>query len=99
MGGGTRSQELELLVELCRLLGKHGCGVEVRDAIPGLTVTSSPVSSANAEAYVVINGTRFTWWRVDSNHPVSDVEGAAQRIAAFLRREQATDRPDLERGQ
>jgi hypothetical protein len=81
-----RDKELRVLTELCRHLAKRGVGVEVRDAIPGLTLHAKPSAGGGALAYVVINGSHISWWRVGHNHPISDVEGAAERIESFLRR-------------
>ncbi|MFI0454008.1 hypothetical protein [Actinomadura sp. 6N118] len=81
MNGVKGDHELWLLGELCKALAQRGIVVQLRDAIPGLTVTTP----RGVSAYVVMNGPRFTWWRVDNSHPVSDIDGAARRIAMFLR--------------
>jgi hypothetical protein len=80
-------KELQLLGMLCRALAKQGLGVQLRDALPGLTVTRRPDISEGTGAYVMVNPSRlrFAWWRVDNSHPVSDIDGAAMRIAAFVR--------------
>ncbi|WP_344264059.1 hypothetical protein [Actinomadura napierensis] len=74
-----------LLGELYVALAKLGADVQLRDAIPGLTVSAVREGSRPVAGYVVLHGgTRFTWWRVDSNHTASDIEGAARRIMEFL---------------
>jgi hypothetical protein len=82
----SKDRELVALGQLCRSLAKLGFGVQLRDALPGLTVTRSQDTAEGTAAYVVISrsGHRFTWWRVDNSHPISDVDGAAQHIADFV---------------
>lgn len=80
-----RDGELVLLGELYVALAKLGADVQLRDAIPGLTIRLVRDGAPAVAGYVVLNGgRRFTWWRVDNNHPASDVEGAARRIIETL---------------
>jgi hypothetical protein len=85
-GRADPDRELRLLGELCRSLARLGLGVQIRDARPGLTVTRSRDAAEGSTAYVTLSpsGTRFVWRRVDDNHPASDIDGAAQRIAVFV---------------
>lgn len=81
----SRNVELVLLGELCVALAKFGVDVQLRDAIPGLTVRVHRAGERPVSGYVVLHGFHFTWWRVDNNHPATDVAGAAQRIVEYLR--------------
>ena len=81
----ARDAELVLLGELYVALAKLGLDVQLRDAIPGLTVRMYRAGDRPVSGYVVLHGTHFTWWRVDNNHPTSDVQGAARRIVDYLR--------------
>ncbi|MFD0902511.1 hypothetical protein [Actinomadura sediminis] len=75
-----------LLGELYVALAKLGAEVQLRDAIPGLTVRLVRDGAPAVAGYVVLKGgERFTWWRVDNAHPATDVEGAARRIMETLR--------------
>ncbi|MFB4299709.1 hypothetical protein [Actinomadura sp. NTSP31] len=81
-----RETELRLLGDLFRALVRRGVCVQMRDAIPGLTITRLDGTAADVIAYVVVNRRTggFSWWRVDSFHSLRDVDGAADRITAFL---------------
>lgn len=81
----SRDVELVLLGELYVALAKLGVDVQLRDAIPGLTVRVYRDGERPICGYVVLHGFHFTWWRVDNNHPATDVTGAAQRIVDYLR--------------
>ncbi|MGP4023066.1 hypothetical protein [Actinomadura sp. 3N407] len=54
----------------------------MRDAIPGLTITRPGGTAMD----VVVNRRKgeVSWWRVDNLHPVTDLDGAAERITAFM---------------
>ncbi|URM95292.1 hypothetical protein LUW76_13745 [Actinomadura madurae] len=81
----ARDRELVLLGELYVALAKLGLDVQLRDAIPGLTVRAYGVRGQQVSGYVVLHGgTRFTWWRVDNTHPAEDITGAARRILDYL---------------
>ncbi|QXJ22987.1 hypothetical protein AGRA3207_004074 [Actinomadura graeca] len=82
----SRDAELRLLGNLCRALVKRGHFVQMRDAIPGLTITRSGGTVRDVVAYVVLSRDKrhFSWWRVDNAHPLTDVDGAAEQISAFL---------------
>jgi hypothetical protein len=77
-------EELRLLGELCRELVKLGLKVGFRDALPGLTVTTD-IPGVPLYVFVSESGTDFDWNNAAMRHPVQDVQGAALRIAAFLR--------------
>jgi hypothetical protein len=77
-------EELRLLGELCRELAGLGLGVGFRDALPGLTVTTD-IPGVPLYVFVSESGTDFDWHNAELRHPVTDVAGAARRIAAFLR--------------
>lgn len=81
-----RETELRLLGDMCRALVRRGVCVQMRDAIPGLTITRPGGTATDVIAYVVVNRRTggFSWWRVDNFHPLRDVDGAADRITAFL---------------
>ncbi|MFD0689023.1 hypothetical protein [Actinomadura fibrosa] len=82
----SRDTELRLLGDLCRALARRGVCVQMRDAIPGLTIARPGGTALEVIGYVVISKTKgqFSWWRVDNLHPVSDVDGAAEQITAFI---------------
>ena len=79
----SRDRELGLLGELGRALGQLGLGVQVRDGVPGLTVSTS-TPGKYVWVFVSESGRNFTWRRDDSKHPVDDVRGAAVEIAKFV---------------
>lgn len=77
-------EELRLLAELCRELADLGLTVGLRDALPGLTV-STDIPGVPLYVFVSETGTHFDWDNAAMRHPVGDIPGAARRIAAFLR--------------
>jgi hypothetical protein len=91
-GERSKDRELRLLGELCVALAGLGvAGLQLRDAVPGMTVSMGRDAGGGVSAYVVINhGMRFSWWSVEHSHPVSDVEGAARSIVEFLRQDDAS---------
>ncbi|TDD23459.1 hypothetical protein E1287_39010 [Actinomadura sp. KC06] len=66
----------------------------MRDAVPGLTITRAGGTTADVVGYVVVNRRKgeVSWWRVDNVHPVTDLDGAAERITAFMAESTAPDR-------
>ena len=68
-----------MLGDLCRALARRGLYVQMRDAVPGLTVTRPGGTSLDVIGYVVVNRRKgeVSWWRVDTVHPVTDLDGAA----------------------
>ncbi|MBB4779018.1 hypothetical protein [Actinomadura livida] len=82
----SRDAELRVLGALCRALVARGLCVQMRDAIPGLTVTRPGGTAKDVVGYVVVNRRKgvVSWWRVDNLHPVKDLDGAADRITAFM---------------
>jgi hypothetical protein len=82
LGEIGKNEQLRLLGDLCRSLAAFGVGVQMRDAVPSLTVSADQAAPASVGVRVLVDasGTEFTW-RPDDRHPVSDVEGAARRIA------------------
>jgi hypothetical protein len=78
-----RDQELRLLTELRVELSKLGFGVQVRDSVPGLAVSTGR-PGRYVWVFVGESGRTFTWRRDDSKHPVEDVQGAAMEIAKFV---------------
>lgn len=92
--GIDMSPELRLLGELCKELAQRGMGVQMRDALPGLTVrTTTP--GVYVWVFVSVSGRDFVWRRVDSRHSTNDVPGAAQEIARFVSEQNTlmNDRP------
>jgi hypothetical protein len=85
-GESGKDRELRMLGNLCVALARLGvAGMQLRDAVPGVTVSLDRDGSAGVAAYVVIHhGARFSWWSVGHSHPISDVDGAAQAIVEFL---------------
>ncbi|WP_147449320.1 hypothetical protein [Actinomadura pelletieri] len=72
----------------------RGLYVQMRDAVPGLTITRAGGTSADVIGYVVVNRRKgqVSWWRVDNLHPVTDLDGAAERITAFMTESTVSDR-------
>lgn len=77
-------EELRLLGELCRELVDLGLAAGLREALPGVSVTTS-IPGVPLYVFVSESGTHFDWDNAAMRHPVGDVAGAAWRIAAFLR--------------
>ncbi|MEU8117623.1 hypothetical protein AB0C21_02825 [Spirillospora sp. NPDC049024] len=92
----SRNAELLVLTDLCRALVKRGLCVQMRDAVPGLTVIRPGGTSLDAIGYVVVNRRKgqVSWWRVDNLHPVTDLDGAVERIIAFMGESGASHRPE-----
>ncbi|TDD75320.1 hypothetical protein E1293_28480 [Actinomadura darangshiensis] len=84
-----------MLGDLCRALVAHGLCVQLRDAIPGLTITRTGGTTLDIVGYVVVNRRKgqVSWWRVDNLHPVNDLDGAVERIIAFMAESAASNRP------
>lgn len=82
----SRDAELRVLSDLCRALVKRGLYVQMRDAIPGLTVTRPGGTAMDIVGYVMLNRRKgeISWWRVDNLHPITDLDGAVERITAFM---------------
>ena len=91
LGEIGKNEQLRLLGELCRSLAVLGVGVQMRDAVPSLTVSAdqTPLASGGVRVLVDTSGTEFTWRPDDNRHPVSDIDGAARRIAECV--QQASD--------
>ncbi|MFC4054605.1 MULTISPECIES: hypothetical protein [Actinomadura] len=91
----SRDAELRVLGELCRALVKRGLYVQMRDAVPGLTVTRTGGTALDIIGYVVVNRHKreISWWRVDNVHPVADLDAAAERITAFMHEPTASNLP------
>lgn len=83
MGEIGKNEQLRLLGDLCRSLAVFGVGVQMRDAVPSLTVSADQAAPASVGVRVLVDtsGADFTWRPDDDRHPVSDIEGAARRIA------------------
>jgi hypothetical protein len=76
----STSLEVALLAELRAALTEHMIRSELRASIAALAVeTSKP--GAYRWVFVAFGGRYFSWDNADQQHPVSDVEGAARRIA------------------
>jgi hypothetical protein len=92
----SRDAELRVLGDLCRALVMRGLYVQMRDAIPGLTVTRPGGAALEVIGYVTVNRRtgQVSWWRVDNLHPVTDLDGAAERITAFMAEAAARNRPE-----
>lgn len=90
MNENYRGSHARLLGDLCRSLTTLGMGVQMRDAIPSLTVNADPAAPPGVGVYVLVStsGAEFVWTAAGIRHPVSDIEGAARRIAEFVRDEQ-----------
>ena len=93
----SRDAELRVLGDLCRALVRRGLYVQLRDGIPGLTVTRTGGASLDVIGYVVVNRRKdeVSWWRVDNLHPVTDLDGAAERITAFMNEPTTPDLPGV----
>ncbi len=93
----SRDDELRVLGDLCRALVRRGLCVQMRDAVPGLTVTRPGGTSLEVIGYVVVNRRKgeVSWWRIDNLHPVADLHGAAERITAFMNEPSASALPRL----
>lgn len=76
-------EELRLLTDLCRELVGLGLAVGLRDALPGLSV-STDIPGVPLYVFVGESGTHFDWDNAAMRHPVEDPAGAARRIAAFV---------------
>jgi hypothetical protein len=81
-------EELGLLGDLYRELVRLGAKVRLRDALPGLTVTTA-VPGVPLYVFVSESGRFFDWHNAEMRHPVDDVPGTARRITAFLRHDDA----------
>ncbi|MFA1548806.1 hypothetical protein [Actinomadura chokoriensis] len=86
-----------MLGDLCRALVGRGLYVQLRDAIPGLTVIRPGGTALDVIGYVVVNRRKgeVSWWRVDNLHPVTDLDGAVERITAFMNEPTAPSLPRL----
>ena len=93
----SRDAELRVLGDLCRALVRRGLYVQMRDAIPGLTVTRPGGTSLDVIGYVVVNRRKgeVSWWRVDNVHPVTDLDGAADLITTFMNEPTAPNLPGM----
>ncbi|WP_412515537.1 hypothetical protein K8Z49_26730 [Actinomadura madurae] len=91
----SRDAELRVLGDLCRALVKRGLYVQLRDAVPGLTVTRRGGTATDVIGYVVVNRRKgeVSWWRVDNLHPITDLDGAVDLISAFMAESATPDRP------
>lgn len=91
----SRDGELRVLSELCRALVGRGLCVQMRDAVPRLTVTRPSGTATDVVGYVVVNRRRgeVSWWRIDNLHSVKDLDGAVDRITAFMLEPTEPDRP------
>ncbi len=89
----SRDTELRVLSDLCRALVRRGLYVQMRDAVPGLTITGG--TATDVIGYVVVNrrSGKISWWRVDNLHPVTDLDGAADLITAFMAESPTRNRP------
>lgn len=76
-------EELRLLGALRAELTARGLTADVREALPGLAVTTG-VPGVPLYVFVSESGHDFDWHNAEMRHPVSDVPGAARRIAAFI---------------
>ena len=85
-----REPQLRLLGDLCRSLAALGVGVQMRDALPGLTVNPEPGAPSGVGVYVFVSasGRDFIWRSAGNRHPVSDIDNAARRIADYVRQDQ-----------
>lgn len=79
-------EELGLLGDLCRELVGLGIKARLRDALPGLTVTTD-IPGVPLYVFVSESGRAFDWHNAEMRHPVDDAPGAARRIVAFVRHE------------
>ncbi|KAB2347975.1 hypothetical protein [Actinomadura rudentiformis] len=76
----NQSLEIELLSELRAALAEREVRSEVRENVAGLAVFTG-VPGVFVWIFVSFSMRYFSWNRADFQHPVSDVRGAAQRIA------------------
>lgn len=82
----AEARVLTAVVELCRALARSGSltglGVQMRDAIPRLELTTS--SGMVVDVRVEDDGDHFVWRPAMRRHPVDDVPGAARRLCDYL---------------
>ncbi|MEV5706421.1 hypothetical protein [Actinoallomurus sp. NPDC052274] len=84
-------EEITALVELCRQLAAFGLNVGMSDARPAISVRNG-VTGRKLWISVDVSRASFVWRRDDhDHHPVDDPVGAADRIAAYLKKRD--DRP------
>ena len=78
------SLELELLSELRGALSEHEIRSEVSEQVCGLAV-STEEPGIRLWVFVSFNTRYFSWTRATHQHPVSDMTGAARRIATHVK--------------
>lgn len=78
-------REQEALVRLAKALGTRKLQVGMRDAYPALVIDTR-FPGVQLHVFVSCSGENFTWQRADNRHPVDDPTGAADKIAAYVRR-------------
>lgn len=84
IGGIDMGPEIRLLSGLATALAARQVKVELWERFPGLAV-STAVPGVSVWVFVSTTGRWFAWQEAERYHPVSDPEGAADRIVAYVR--------------
>jgi hypothetical protein len=72
--------EIELLAELRAALAEHDVRSDVRDEVAALAVNTG-LPGVYLWVFVAFDGRYFSWDSANQQHPVTDVQGTARRIA------------------
>jgi hypothetical protein len=80
----NRDPGLRLISGLCRELAKLGLNVGMSDARPAVVIRTGLI---NPPLWITVDasGEFFEWRDADEQHPVTDLAGAAARIAEHIR--------------
>jgi hypothetical protein len=78
------SLEMELLAELRAALTEHVIRSDLRKDVSGLAVKTH-VPGVYVWVFVGFTSMYFSWDGANQQHPVSDIPGAARRIAAHVK--------------
>jgi hypothetical protein len=77
--------EFDLLAELRDALAdEHETPSQIREQVAGLAVETG-IPAVYVWVFLSYNGRYFSWHNADRQHPVSDVSGAARRIATQIK--------------
>lgn len=82
-GLGQQQQETNALVRLRDRLARRGVRAELRDNDSALMVCR-PEPGLPVWVFVGYGGAFYSWQNAEKSHPVDDVEGAADLLAAYV---------------
>ena len=82
----NRTAEANKLIRLRDHLIGLGINAELRDNNTALMVHPPGGRGLPVWVFVGYGGAYYSWQSAEKRHPVSDVEGAAQVLAAYVRR-------------